>query len=272
MLREPIEVRTYGKSGHDVVVLHGGPGAPGSVASLAATLAPDHKVYEPWQRRGGANHPLTVESHTADLAVVAPERAVYVGCSWGAMLGLSFASAHPERVASLVLVGCGSYDEASREEHARRLRSRLGDAQGQLEDLRDRLSRAEDTEWRDDLLGQIGELVEAASAIDPVGSTAADTHPDADGHEETWSDAMRLQHEGIEPARFEAIQCPVLMLHGDDDPHPGTAIRDTLQRHIRHLVYVGFRQCGHVPWLEKQARDSFDDILTEWIADTDLGV
>ena len=270
MIGEPIEVRTYGDSAHDVVVLHGGPGARGSAASLAAALAPDHKVYEPWQRRGGARHPLTVESHVADLAAVAPERAVYVGWSWGAMLGLSFASVHPERVASLVLVGCGCYDEASREEHARRLHSNLDDEWGHLEDLYDRLEHAEDTEWRDDLLGQIGKLVETATAIDPIGSTAADTHPDADGHEETWADAMRLQHEGIEPARFEAICCPVLMLHGDEDPHPGTAIRDILQLHIPHLAYIGFRQCAHVPWLERQACDRFDDILMEWIADTDL--
>jgi len=73
--REPIEVRLYGGANNatvqvstrsdnatgcaSVVLLHGGPGAPGSVD---------------------------------DLAAVAPESAAIVGHSWGAMLALSYAA------------------------------------------------------------------------------------------------------------------------------------------------------------------------------------
>ena len=89
-----IEVREYGESGPTVVLLHGGPGAPGSVASLARDLSSDFRVLEPLQRCSG-NEVLTVERHCLDLAAVAPEKTLLVGWSWGAMLALSFFDMNP---------------------------------------------------------------------------------------------------------------------------------------------------------------------------------
>lgn len=261
----PIEVREHGKKGRDVVVLHGGPGAQGSVASLASALAPKYHVWEPLMRRGGI-YPMTMDQHVEDLDAVAPKRAVYVGWSWGAMLGLTFAALRPERVSTLVMVGSGCYDEASREEFRARLRSRLGEeGRGRYDDLHRRLASATDPGWRDSLLGQIGELVEKSLAIEPVGTTAYDTRPDAAGFDETWADVVRLQNEGIEPVRFARIGCPVLMLHGEDDAHPGHSIRESLRPYVPQLAYIGLASCGHVPWYERYARDHFFASLNQWI-------
>jgi len=43
------------------------------------------------------------------------------------MLGLSFAARFPERVSDLVLVGCGTYDSATRTIFKQSLDERLGD-------------------------------------------------------------------------------------------------------------------------------------------------
>ena len=87
-------------------------------------------------------------------------------------------------------------------------------------------------------------------------------------HVETWGDVLRLQRGGVEPQAFRSIVAPVVMLHGDADPHPGTATRDLLRRYIPHLEYVGFERCGHEPWRERQARDHFLRVLRQWIART----
>ena len=121
---DPIEIRASGSAGPTIVVLHGGPGAPGSVGALARELGRDSRVIEPLRRRSGAV-PLTVERHVADLAAVAPPRATLVGWSWGAMLALSFAARHPERTAAVALIGCGTYDDGSRAEYTLRMEQRL---------------------------------------------------------------------------------------------------------------------------------------------------
>lgn len=57
-----IETRVYGLHGAPVIVLHGGPGASGYMASLAQQIADEFRVIEPLQRSSG-EEPLTVDFH-----------------------------------------------------------------------------------------------------------------------------------------------------------------------------------------------------------------
>ena len=91
---------------------------------------------------------------------------------------------------------------------------------------------------------------------------------DPRGAEETWRDMIRLQDSGAYPAAFASIRIPVLMLHGDFDPHPGDLIRESLRRHIPHLEYRPLAECGHYPWLERTAAEPFYRAIGDWLAKT----
>jgi pimeloyl-ACP methyl ester carboxylesterase len=263
-----IEVRRYGDSGSVVAVLHGGPGAAGSVFGLAAPLGDEFRVLEPLQRRADGVTPLTVARHVDDLAAVLDEPALVVGWSWGAMLGLSFTVAHPELVRALVLVGCGTYDEASRAEYHRISVANLGaDGPAMKAELVARLAAATTDEARDAIVAERGARADRAQAYDllPDDPEEPPTRVDARGHEETWADVMRLQADGIEPAAFAAITVPVLMLHGDHDPHPGASTRDVLRDQIPQLEYVELARCSHSPWRERHGRDPFFTALRAWL-------
>ncbi|HEV8208111.1 MAG TPA: alpha/beta hydrolase [Acidimicrobiia bacterium] len=264
MVVQVIQVRKYAGSDGPVVVLHGGPGAAGSLAGLAMELAPDCEVWEPLQRRSG-EVPLTVDRHVADLHDIAPDPATIVGHSWGAMLGLSYAASHPAAVRALALVGCGTYDTASRAEYERRIRMNLGvEGNKQKQELRAAIELAHDSAERDRLVGLIGTLNTEAQSFDVLPEDHVVT-VDAAGHDETWRDVLRRQATGLEPQSFDAIVSPVLMLHGDDDPHPGTMIRETLLPHIPQLEYVGIPRCGHEPWRERHGREPFLAALRGWL-------
>ena len=265
---EPIEVRRYGSRGATVVVLHGGPGAPGSAGGLARALAEEFVVLEPLQRRSG-KVPLTVARHVEDLAAVAPERAAVVGWSWGAMLGLSYAARDPARVSELVLVGCGTYDEAGRALYRRDLWQRLGESgRRAVEALERRLAGERDPARRDAIIAELAALHVRAQAYEPLeeaGDSLEGAAVDAAGHAQTWDDVLRLQREGIEPRAFAAITARVLMVHGDADPHPGAATRDLLRRFIPRLEYVELARCGHEPWRERHARGRFLEVVRGWV-------
>ncbi|MBN2583654.1 MAG: alpha/beta hydrolase [Planctomycetes bacterium] len=271
-----MKVRTYGAAGPLVIVVHGGPGAVGSMTPIARGLADRFRVLEPFQRSSGDGAPLTVARHVADLhglveSCGAGARPALVGHSWGAMLVLAYAAAHPDEAGPLALIGCGTFDLAARA----RLREIV--AERTTVDVRRQLDRlADEIPDPNKRLAAMGRIMERLYAFDPIDDDAADDAAeagddtgrqgvDATGYEQTWQDMLRLQAEGVYPAAFAAIRSPVLMLHGSHDPHPGRMIRDGLQPLLPQLEYRELDRCGHSPWQERQARDEFFAALREWL-------
>lgn len=253
----------HGTRGRALILVHGGPGAPGSLAPVGRELADEFRVLEPWQRPSGAE-PLTVARHVADLQALietecSGEKPALLGASWGAMLVLAHAAAHPAAVGPLILVGCGTFDLAARARMREILAERLGDTAA----LRSRLeSEHADPDAR---LAAYGKALEAAYQVDPVPGAAGSGPVDARANAETWADMIRLQEAGVYPAAFAAIRSPVLMLHGAFDPHPGAMIRDGLRPLIPRLEYHEWERCGHEPWRERGVREAFHDHIRTWL-------
>jgi pimeloyl-ACP methyl ester carboxylesterase len=177
------------------------------------------------------------------------------------MLALAYAAEHPTVPAGLVLIGCGTFSGRARAELEARLEARLTP--------RDRaiLANLEQTEASADRrLAAQGRLMTRVCGHDIEDDPDQIAEVDSEAHEQTWADMLRLQQDGVYPAAFAAIDVPVLMLHGAQDPHPGRLIRDDLQVFIPHLEYQELSQCGHSPWLERQAKRAFLECLNAWIA------
>lgn len=258
------EVRSYGVSGSPLIVVHGGPGAAGYMEPVARRLAGSFRVWEPFQRGSGAE-PLSVARHVADLdaliaALPASEPPALVGHSWGAMLALAYAAAHPERPAALVLIGCGTFDLQSRARMNALRQERMDDA---LRQRLDRLSQmAADPNWQ---MAAMGRLFMQVDSHD-LASLGAKAVVDAQAHQQTWNDMLRLQAAGVYPAALAAIHVPVLMLHGRVDPHPGTMIEQCLRPYLPQLEHHPLDNCGHYPWLERSAAEEFFAVLARWLA------
>ena len=248
-----------------VVVLHGGLGASGYMAPVAQALSDTFRVLEPIQR-GSGGEPLTVAQHVDDLHKLIEEqcgdlRPALVGHSWGAMLALAYAAAHPGRVNAVVLIGCGTFDLAARD------RMKAVQAERTDDSLRQRLEQLpEEFPNINDQLRFRGKLIQQLDSYDPISTDEDDVVVDARANHETWQDMLRLQKEGVYPAAFTAIHEPVIMLHGDYDSHPGRMIRASLELYLPQLEYRELKRCGHYPWLEKAAHDEFFIILREWLA------
>jgi pimeloyl-ACP methyl ester carboxylesterase len=232
---------------------------------VARGLADSFRVLEPLQRGSGGD-PLTVARHVADLhdlldAHCQSTRPALVGSSWGAMLALAYGAAHPGRTGPIVLIGCGTFDEASR----KKLES-IRDERME-ESLRQRIAKLQDEFPNpDEALRAMGELLLPLYSYELITTDLEIEKCDARAFHETWEDMLRLQKEGVYPAAFAAIDSPVLMLHGSVDPHPGQMIWASLRPHLPQMEYIEWKRCGHYPWLEKAVRHQFYKILREWLS------
>jgi pimeloyl-ACP methyl ester carboxylesterase len=231
---------------------------------VAEELAGKFRVIEPFQR-GSGETPLTVARHVQDLQEVITEycggeKPLLVGHSWGAMLALAWAAEHPDIAKAIVLVGCGTFDAPSREQMEIIRQQRMDETfRKRLEQLP---RKYPNPNTRLAVLGGLYQQLDSVNLIEVKNHL----HPcDAVAHEQTWADMLRLQNEGVYPAAFASIRCPVLMLHGDEDPHPGDMIRDSLTPYLPRLEYISWPRCGHYPWLEKAARKDFYNTLPSWL-------
>ncbi len=232
------------------------------MAPVARGLADRFRVLEPFQRASGGE-PLTVARHVADLRELVEslgERPALVGSSWGAMLALAFAAEHPLLAGPLALVGCGTFDLAARE----RLRETL-DARMDPELRRRLASLSEERASPDQELRAKARLILPLYSCDLASEEQEFDSCDARANQETWSDMLRLQREGVYPAAFAAIRGPAIMLQGAADPHPGRMILASLKPVMPQLEYREWQRCGHYPWLEKAVREEFFACLSEWL-------
>ncbi len=260
--------RSYGYSGPRIVLLHGGPGAPGEMEPIGQALADRYRVLENAERRAPAGpdaEPLSVASHVADLRALLRARArgeepVLIGHSSGAIIALAYAAAHPSTVRGVVLVGCATVGERARTAFRATLQLRMNAA------TRTALRAADAVADRDEGLRRRARALLPAYSVNLLRKELPVAWVDARGHDQTWADMLRLQAFGEHPAAFARIRAPVLMLHGDEDPHPGKLIRDALAAVLPGIEYSGLTDCGHYPWLERAARDRFFHELRGWLA------
>ena len=262
-----MRTRKYGSSVQSVVVLHGGPAASGDVAAIARGLSDSFTAIEPWQRGSGAAT-LTVARHVEDLhsLIVGLDSAAppaLVGHSWGAMLALCYAAAHPNKAGPIVLVGSGTFDQTSRARMKEILRNRTDlHLQEQLAAVA--MSKGDAADLHIKRLKLTRDL-SVYDRLEPWPEKEEYEPLDVRAHKETWDDMMRLQSDGTYPKAFTGITSDVLMLHGNYDPHPGPMIYASLRPFIKSLEYRELARCGHSPWLERFARTEFFTILRTWL-------
>ena len=241
-------IGVFGDKGQDVIVLHGGPGAAGGSDPVAIELSDTFKTYSPWQRRR-EGIPLSVDIHVQDLKDLIElkctnAKPALVGESWGALLALAFACKYPSWVSSIALVGCGTYAEGPRQKLVETRIARIADFVERNPEFAEDLKLS----VMDQIMKWHGMTDTYCAQEDRL--TLPDSSEDFDkiGFEETWNDMLHCQQKEIYPQQFAKILCPVIMLHGSYDPHPGRITFEQLREFIPQLEYKEFEKWVMSPY------------------------
>lgn len=259
-------LRRYGNPPFRVAVIHGGPGAPGEMAPVARGLSLTRGVLEPLQTAA------SVEGQVLELKTVLEENGslpvTLIGWSWGAILSFILAAENPSIAAKLILVGSAPFaEEYATNIMAIRL-SRLGE-----EERREAATFME--AFDDPAIGdksapfaRLGQLFTGADSYDPLTLDTEALACQHDVYQSVWTEARERRASGKLLELAKKIRCPVVAIHGDFDPHPAAGVREPLSQAVADFRFCLLRKCGHLPWIERQARDEFFDILEQELRQT----
>ena len=229
------------------------------MAPVARELSRSWGVLEPLQRANSIQGQLG-ELHTA-LNLNADLPVTLIGSSWGGMLGYLFSAYYPGLVRKLILVGSGVYEHryaaAIQETRLKRLPDQeRSEALALLQALNSPV-----TQDKNLVMARLGRLFVAADAYNPLTLDTENLEVLFDVFLSVWNEATKLRRSGDLLNLGKQILCPVVAIHGEYDPHPAQGVRGPLSQVLRDFKFILVQRCGHLPWIEREARDRFFEIL-----------
>ncbi|RXA21858.1 alpha/beta hydrolase [Methanosarcina sp. MSH10X1] len=252
-------LRKYGTSPFRLAVIHGGPGAAGEMAPVAEELSVSGGVLEPLQTA------VTLEGQVGEIRKVLEEYGstpvTLIGFSWGAMLSFIFTARYPQFVKKLILIGSGPYEEKYAANITKIRINRLG---GQ--DRKDFLHLTEalsdpSAKNLNEILCSFGKLISKADAYDPLPHEDELLECSYEIFKGVWEEANELRSRGKLLELGKELHCPVVAIHGNYDSHPFEGVREPLSRTLKDFRFILLEKCGHKPWIEREAKESFYRLL-----------
>jgi proline iminopeptidase len=178
------------------------------------------------------------------------QRLFLVGHSWGGMLAMAYAAAHPDRVDRMILIDSGGptlefASWFSDNIHAR-LRPEDEEAQRYWRDAVKRGVSPDKAAIEDVRAIAPGYFFDRAKALAFAAQlTEASYHSDV--NHALFTD---LNKNYDLRAGLRAVDRPVLIIHGHQDPI-GDKVAEDIHSVIKSSTIVYLEKCGHFPWIEQ---------------------
>jgi proline iminopeptidase len=263
-------------TGSPVIILSGGPGFAVDYMLPVADAFPRHRRILLEQRGTGRTRGAKLTADDMTLAAVVQdvdalrlhlklERLFLVGHSWGGMLAMAYAAAHPDRIDRLILIDSGG--------------PTLEFATWFEDNIRARL-RPEDVEaeryWKEAAKRGVSAdkaEIESVKAITPAyffdrakglafAAQLADDALDAEGSAMLFADLAKSYDVR---AGLRTLDRPTLIVHGHQDPIGDKTAAD-LHALIKSSTLTYLDKCGHFPWLEQP--EAFRKAITGFLAES----
>ena len=250
-------LRKYGAAPYTIAVIHGGPGAPGEMAPVARELAKDWGVLEPLQTASSLSG--QVEELKEVLEKNSHSPIILIGHSWGAFLSFILTAKYPKLVKKLILISSGSFEEKYTTKLMPTRLSRL--TKKERAETEKILAALEKTKIDDHTFSRFGQLMAKADAYDVLTVKNETLVCDASLFQSVWNKAAAMRKKGELLALAKEIHCPVIGIHGDYDPSPAEGVERPLSQNLDNFKFFLLKNCGHTPWIERQAKEKFYEIL-----------
>lgn len=253
-------VRLYGEAPYKIVLVHGGPGAIGSLKGFAQELAELSQIGVVEALQSKYSIAELIEELYIQINDICSDKVTLVGHSWGAWLIALFAEKYPELMEHVILIGSGPLEDKYVSE------IRIHRFQNLSEEDSGILQRLIDNQATDEDLEKIPNILEKSDnyCLENREEHKADK-TDSEMHNKVWSEAVKLRTSGKLLTSFKNIKSKIYLIQGQVDPHPVKGVTIPLQENgVLCETYV-LEKCGHSPFMEKYAKDEFYKILIQII-------
>ncbi len=253
------------QTNNSIIVLHGGPGLDSSYLLPQMAALADNKQVVFYDQRGAGKSlgfdldksSINMDTFVSDLETVRQQlgyhKVVLVGHSWGALLGMCYALAHPENISGLILVSGAPSTSAG-------FQLFLNEYYKRTKDVQTALTRIEQTKQFivgdpltvEDYFRQVfayyfyvpAQVADLTLVFTPESAVNGRKIGEIFG-------STYLNKYDLTP-KLKKLKIPVLVLHGEEDIVPLQTAINT-HKAIPGSQMITIQQCDHFPYIEKPA-------------------
>lgn len=253
-------VRLYGKAPYKIVLVHGGPGAIGSLKGFAQELNDLSQIGVIEAIQSKYSIAELVEELYHQIKDNCSEQVFLIGHSWGAWLAALLAEKYPERIGHVILVGCGPLEDKYVSEIGARRFQNISEEDGAV------FQRLIDNQATDMDMERIPDIIEKSDnyCLENREKHKAD-QVNSEMYNKVWSEAAKLRTKRALLASFKNIKSKIYLIQGEFDPHPVKGVTAPLQENGIPCETHILEKCGHSPFMEKYAKEEFYKILIQVI-------
>ncbi|MBQ7774610.1 MAG: alpha/beta hydrolase [Lachnospiraceae bacterium] len=253
-------VRLYGKAPYKIVLVHGGPGAIGSLKGFAQELNELSQIGVMEAIQSKYSIAELIEELYNQIMDNCWDKVSLVGHSWGAWLVALFAEKYPELVAHVILVGSGPLEDKYVAEIGKRRLENLSEEDSAI------FKRLVNNQATDADMEKIPKVFEKSDnyCLENRELHRADKI-DSEMHNSIWGEAAKLRTNGELLKAFKQIKSNIVLIQGENDPHPVRGLTIPLKENAIGCETYILEKCGHSPFMEKYAKESFYKILLQII-------
>ncbi len=184
---------------------------------------------------------------------------VLVGYSWGAWLAIIFTNKYPNLISKLILISSGPFEEKYIAEMDRVMNERLS------KEEKTKLLELESTLNKENSFKEFGKIFNRMDSYKLIDDLNQNINLDVDMYTKIWNEAKKTRNDGKLTKILEGITVPITAIHGKYDRHPYKGVQKPLKKYCKNSKFILLNKCGHTPWKEKYAKDSFYKVLVEAI-------
>lgn len=188
----------------------------------------------------------------------------------GGTVALGYAELYPDRVSSLVLVDSKILDHDDTPTLMKFIQGRYADPK-YTQSISALMIAANfshpaypknDEEYRSLLLDMLAWYFANPELYQPAFATLVE----ANAAPQNWATIVHDKRNSLDPTPNKALMgqvvAPTLVIVGEDDAFCTQAVAEIMHAGIRGSKLVVFRECGHLPWIERT--DDFLDEVKNW--------
>lgn len=266
MLRENARCFYYGQGKSKVLLLHGGPGAAGSLSYLANILSKTIDIAELWQTSKNID---VMCAEISQQLQYCDDNPIIIGHSWGAVLGYIFAAKFPHNIGKLIMISSGALTKQHHEEAmVARFACISQENNSKMEILYKKLAASSGQEEVEIFceLAKFLETIEVSTPVDNIHERIKTLYYDLNCYKSINIEYKHLLNTNQMEALGTKIICPVSIIHGKNDPYSYTDLQNFLCKTLStKTVFYLLDNCGHWPWREKYAEKEFFFIIQKEI-------